>query len=173
MIQQILSHTPLYVWAILAFLVYRGVLASQDREVTLRAMAILPIVMTLLALMGIRGAFGFDGLPALFWLGGVAGGAALAWNLVQAGDIAADPARGTVALRGSWVPMGLMLTIFIMKYAVAILMAVVPALGHDLLFSAPVCALYGLFSGVFIGRLLRSLAVYRQAQQAGAAIQAA
>ena len=34
--QQLFSHTPLYVWAILAFLVYRGVLASRVREVSLR-----------------------------------------------------------------------------------------------------------------------------------------
>ena len=33
MIQQIVSHTPVYVWALLAFLLYRGYLASRDREV--------------------------------------------------------------------------------------------------------------------------------------------
>lgn len=173
MFQQIISHTPLYVWAILAFLVYRGMLASQDREVTLRTMAILPIVMTALALMGIHGAFGLDGMPALFWLAGVAGGAVLAWNLVNAADIGADPARGVLALRGSWAPMLLMLSIFVMKYAVAVSMGVVPALAHDTAFAAGVCALYGLFSGVFIGRLLRNLMVYRQAQLAGVPVHAA
>ena len=44
MLQQIFSHTPLYVWAILGFLVYRGVLASRTREVTLRKLFIVPLV---------------------------------------------------------------------------------------------------------------------------------
>lgn len=164
LITSILSHTPLYVWAILAFLVYRGVQASRDREVTLRTMAILPIVMTALALVGIRSAFGLEGVPALFWLAGVAGGAALAWNLSGAGAIVAHPGRGVLFLRGSWAPLALMMLIFMMKYAVAIALAMMPALGHDTLFASTVCLLYGLFSGLFLGRLLRGAVLYHQAQ---------
>jgi hypothetical protein len=37
MLQQILINTPIWVWALLAFLIYRGVLMSRDRQVTLRA----------------------------------------------------------------------------------------------------------------------------------------
>jgi len=164
MFQQIISHTPLYVWAILAFLVYRGVQASRDREVSLRTMAILPLVMTALALVGIRSAFGLEGVPALFWLAGVAGGAALAWHLTGAGAIIAHPDRGVLFLRGSWAPLALMMLIFMMKYAVAIALAMMPALGHDVLFASVICALYGLFSGLFLGRLLRGVAAYRRAE---------
>lgn len=165
MFQQIISHTPLYVWAILAFLVYRGVQASRDREVTLRTMAILPLVMTALALFGIRSAFGLEGVPALFWLTGVAGGAALAWNMVGKGAIVAHPERGVLFLRGSWAPLALMMLIFVMKYVVAIALAIIPALGHDTLFASAICLLYGLFSGLFLGRLLRGVAAYRQAER--------
>jgi hypothetical protein len=51
-----------------------------------------------------------------------------------------------------------------MKYAVAIALAMMPALGHDTLFASTVCLLYGLFSGLFLGRLLRGVAAYRRAE---------
>ena len=43
----------MYVWAILAFLVYRGVAASRTRTASLRSLFIIPAVMTVLALLQI------------------------------------------------------------------------------------------------------------------------
>jgi hypothetical protein len=48
------SPTPIYVWALLAFLLYRGYLASKDREMSLFKVALIPLVMLGLALAGIR-----------------------------------------------------------------------------------------------------------------------
>lgn len=166
MLQQIISHTPLYVWAILAFLVYRGVLASRTRDVSIKSSVILPLAMLLLSLQGIHSAFGLDGMaPALWLLGGLASGV-LAWRLAAPGAVTADPARGTVRLRGSWLPLVLMMTIFCMKYAVAIAMGFQPALRHATMFVLPVCLLYGVFSGLFAAGLARRVTVYQQARQA-------
>ncbi|APA67304.1 MULTISPECIES: DUF6622 family protein [unclassified Janthinobacterium] len=163
MLQQIFSHTPLYVWAILGFLVYRGVLASRAREVSLRKLCIIPLVMLALSLSGVYGSFGFAGLAPFAWMAGAVTGAALAWTLTDTRHIVVICERGSVRRPGSWLPMALMMSIFCMKYAVAVTLAIVPAYAHAPGFVLPVCAAYGCFSGIFLGGLLRTVAVYRQA----------
>ena len=159
MIGQILSHTPVYVWALLAFLLYRGYLASQDREVTLTKLAIIPAVMLVLALTSIdsHGVLGKAVWAA--WAAGVAVAVALVWTLSK-GEIAVNRAAGTVRQRGSWAPLMLMMAIFITKYTVAVLGAIRPDLMHSLPVSLGVTVLYGLFNGAFIGRLTRYAAAY-------------
>eukprot|EP01133_Synstelium_polycarpum_P021749 gene21749-26126_t len=163
MLQHIFSHTPLYVWAILGFLVYRGVLASRAREVSLRKLCIIPLVMLALSLSGVHGSFGFAGMAPYAWVAGALGGAALAWSLTDARAIVAIPARSSVQRPGSWLPLILMMCIFCMKYAVAVTLAIAPAYAHAAGFIVPVCLAYGCFSGLFLGGLLLTVAVYRQA----------
>ena len=164
MLQQIFSHTPLYVWAILGFLVYRGVLASRAREVSLRKLCIIPLVMLALSLSGVHGSFGFAGMAPYAWVAGALAGAALAWSLTDARAIVAIPARGSVQRPGSWLPLILMMSIFCMKYAVAVTLSIAPAYAHAAGFMLPVCLAYGCFSGLFLGGLLRTVAVYRTVQ---------
>jgi len=160
---QLFSHTPLYVWAILGFLVYRGVLASRTRELSLRKLCMIPLVMLALSLSGVAGSFGMHGIAPYAWATGMLAGTALAWTLGNPRSITAFPERGTVQRVGSWLPLILMLAIFCMKYAVAVTLAVAPAQAHAAGFVLTVCSLYGVFSGIFLGGLLRTLQVYRQA----------
>ncbi|CDG81950.1 DUF6622 family protein [Janthinobacterium agaricidamnosum] len=162
MIRQIIQHTPLYVWAILALLVYRGLAASKQRQISVKKLHIMPVVMLLLSLQGVHGSFGLDGLAPLAWMAGAAAGATLAWRLIDPANISADPRQGVITQPGSWVPLMLMMAIFCMKYIVAVMLAINPAHQHQLVFVIPVCALYGLCSGIFLGSLLRSLAVYHR-----------
>jgi hypothetical protein len=164
MLQQIVTHTPLYVWAILGFLVYRGVLASREREVDVKKLCIIPLVMLALSLQSVRASFGMDGAAPLLWLAGTAAGAVLGWRLSDMAGIAADPARGVLRQPGSWMPLAMMLSIFCLKYALAVSLAVAPSLLQQAVFVATACGLCGLFSGVLLGRLLRSLAVYRRSR---------
>jgi hypothetical protein len=162
MLQQIISHTPTYVWAILAFLIYRGVLACADREISLRSLFIIPAVMLYLSLQDLAAKFGIGGLTGGLWLAGAAGGCALAWSMIDGARIQVSRAAGTVLQRGSVVPLALMLAIFLTKYSVAVLFAMQPALRQNTGFMATVCVLFGLFNGVFVGRLARYLAAWQR-----------
>lgn len=82
------------------------------------------------------------------------------------GVVAADPRRNTVVLRGSWMPLALMMGIFWIKYAVAATLALYPAVGQNIAFALSVRALYGVFNGIFLGRLLLIVAAWRQAHAA-------
>ena len=163
MLQQIIFNTPIWVWAILAFLIYRGMLSSVDREMPLKRVLIIPVIMLALSAQGIVSTFGISTATALSWLPFTAVGAALAWALFRRDSVKALPHKRAVFQSGSWTPMILMMGIFLTKYVVGITLAMQPNHAHELLFAAGVCALYGLFNGVFIGRMLRVFSIYRQA----------
>lgn len=169
MLNQIITHTPVYVWAILAFLIVRGVIALRTRDVAMNKLFILPIVMTALSLLDVAGKFGFGGLALATWLVAAACVTAL---LFQFGGARVSPAAaaGHVIMRGSVWPLVLMMAIFVTKYVTSVAMAVKPALRADTGFMVIVCALFGIFSGYFLGRLARDVKAYRtfQAQVHGA-----
>ena len=162
MLQQILIQTPVYVWAILAFLIYRGVVASKDRVVSYRSVFIIPAVMLMLGANSISRGFGLETLAGAAWLGGMAAGAALAWAL--AGRVTVDRAAGLVTQRGSWLPLALMMAIFCCKYAVSVALAIQPVLRATPGFAIPVCLAFGLFNGIFLGRLLRTVAAWNSSR---------
>lgn len=170
MLTQILAHTPIHVWAILAFLVYRGLIAGRDREVEMRKLCIIPIVMLVLSLQDISAKFGLDGIALAAWVAGVA--IALPPVLLfGANRIAAGTASGTVQVRGSWVPLAMMMAVFFTKYAASAMLAVFPLAHQNALAAGAVCALFGLFNGLFLGRLARDLWAYANLQ-GGAAVPA-
>ncbi len=160
MIAQIISHTPIYVWVILAALIYRGILASTDREMSFGKLLILPAIMPLLALQDIANKFGLSGLTLAAWGAGAALAGAVTWGLF-ANRISAGQ-NGKWLVRGSWVPLGVMMAVFATKYAAAIMLAISPQLRHDTLAIAFLCALFGCFNGIFFGRLARDINGWQQ-----------
>lgn len=154
MLIQILTHTPLYVWAILAFLVYRGVAAMRERLVTPRRLLLVPLLMLALSLQDIAARFGLDGMPALAWALG-AGAAALLVSTCTASRIL--PAAGGARMRGSAAPLAMMLAVFSLKYAASVAWAIAPRLHGDAMFAAALCTLFGVLNGCFLGAMARDL----------------
>lgn len=165
MLQQIVIHTPFHVWLLLAFLVWRGIAASRDRVVPLRQVFVLPAILLALSVHDMAGRFAFAGLPAAGWLAGTLAAAMLAWHCTvpmplpvpMQPERTAGSSTATVMLRGSWLPLVLMLATFATKYTVAVVCIIKPALPDAPLFATAVCTLYGVFNGLFAGRALRCL----------------
>ncbi|QOY95378.1 hypothetical protein IM543_05805 [Massilia sp. UMI-21] len=161
MLQHILANTPVHVWAILAFLIYRGVLASRDRDVTVPRMLVVPVLMLVLALQSIAMQFGVAGVGMLAWAAGIGAAALQRWSFGRSG-VAPGPTSPTLRLRGSWAPLVLMVAIFLIKYVLAVLLAIRPAMASNIAFAAGVCGLLGLCNGCFVGQLARDLAAVRR-----------
>lgn len=153
---QILTHTPLYVWAILAFLIWRGVVELREREIAVRRMFVLPLAMLLLSLHDMAGKFGLGATALAAWTAAFAAAALLAWRFGRM-RVSAGTAPGRVRVAGSALPMVLMLSIFAVKYATSVLLAVRPDLAGQSVVVAVVCAAFGVFNGYFVGRLLRDV----------------
>lgn len=161
MLSNIISHTPVYVWAILAFLVFRGVLALREREVSLPRLTIIPAVMLVLALQSIASRYGLASLAMAAWLLATAAMALQRWTF-GASRIQAGAEPGTLRMGGSWAPLLLMLAVFVIKYALAVVQAVRPQLAQGAGFAMTACCLLGLCNGVFIGQLARDVAAARR-----------
>lgn len=152
MLYQILANTPRWVWVLLLALLWLGLSQAVSRTASLKRITVLPLAMTGLSLYGTVTAFGADPQVLLVWLG--AGSLAMTAVLRQAlpGSTRYDPATQRFTLPGSWLPLSLMMGIFMTKYLVGAVSAMQPALVHDAAFSLSLSALYGAFSGVFLAR---------------------
>jgi hypothetical protein len=162
-IAEILSHTPVWVWVLLAFIVSRGVTALHAREIAPRLALIVPVIFLLWGLSGLlnsRG-LGLDVTLFVVWLaiGGI-GGAVLA-RLTPTPQLL--PATGLLVMPGSAVPLVLILAAFVVKYALAVAITTASdATEHAEMVSIGACV-GGLFAGLFWGR---TLALLRRALQA-------
>jgi len=154
MLQEILTHTPLWVWFILLFLISRGIKASQDRVMSLKSMVILPVFMLLWSLQGIFQHFGSQVPVIICWSVGCLLGLSLVLVFGNKQAIRLLP-DGQIQLRGSWKPMLLLLSLFSIKYVENVLVVINPALKTEIGFVIPTCLTYGLMNGFFLANLMR------------------
>lgn len=155
MLAQIIIHTPAWVWGLLIALLWLGFSQTRTRRVTLRRITVMLVAMTGLSLYGTVSAFGLSAPVLLAWL--VAASALLATVMQRRlpADTGYEPEGRSFTVPGSWVPMVLILGIFLTKYIVGVELAMQPALARDGQFTLIVGALYGVFSGIFAGRAAR------------------
>jgi hypothetical protein len=156
MLGPVLKSTPLWVWGLLAALTALGLSQARTRSASLARIALTPVAMIALSLWGSVSAFGSSPL-----LGSVA--LALAWLTAAAAALVAvapfaalagtryDPATRSFTLPGSWIPMLLILGVFLTKYVVGVELAMQPGLAHDGSYALAVSTIYGAFSGLFAG----------------------
>jgi len=157
MILQILSRTPPWVFALFFLLVALGVQQSRTREIGRPRVALLPAIFLPLSLWGVWSAFGAESLAFAGWIAGVAT-AQLANRYARLPrKVSYDTEARRFRVEGSWVPLGLMMAIFILRYAIAVSIAIQPALAAETAFFAAVGFAYGTASGLFLARALRTL----------------
>jgi uncharacterized membrane protein len=150
---RIVHETPVWVWALLAGLVVLGWVQSRGRTASLGAVSALPVAMAAWGVWGTVNAFGRTPLlPAALALWLLAAGAATALLAQRPAAAWYDRGTRTFDLPGSWTPMALFLAVFLARYAASVQLALAPGLAADPAFALPVATLYGVFSGVFLGR---------------------
>jgi hypothetical protein len=159
----ILSHTPIWVWVLLAFLISRGVAAMRPREVSPSRILIVPLVFLV---WGLTGMFGADDLTlklALF-AGGLLAGLAAGWGLASLLP-APRLSRATrlLAMPGSPVPLILIGLAFMTKYVGTVALALNSDVAVHAEIAAALAAAGGLFAGLFWGRTLGQFARALQA----------
>lgn len=155
MLTQIFSHTPVWVWVLLAALIALGLSQVRDREVSLKRVTILPLVMIAFSATSVMQNAGKHPSVVLVWLIACAVTAMLVLRSQLDSKTHYQASSGMLSVAGSWVPMFLILTIFIGKFALAVFSKVQPEVAQSLNFTTASALIFGALSGVFLGRAAR------------------
>jgi hypothetical protein len=160
----ILQHTPHWVWWLLAALVSIGVSQTHPRHRTLRAATAIPIAMAALSFYGVVSVFAAQSIALVAWAAAVLAALAISHAVGVGSKVRWLAAEQRLLVPGSWVPLALILGLFIIKFGANVMLAMHPDLGIDRLFAVSVSLAYGAFSGIFLARGLAMWRVARQAQ---------
>lgn len=172
MIGPILARTPMWVWFLLAGLLWLGIGMFKGNTFSARRVAILPVAMTGLSLWGTISAFSQStmyGYVLLVWVVAAVVLAAVVGMMPAPAGARYSPRDRTFAVPGSWVPLALIMGIFLVKYVVGVEVSMNPALAHDGSYSLTCGAIYGVFSGIFTGRSIRLARLAMRASAPGSA----
>ena len=152
MIVNILEHTPIWVWMLFAGLLALGLQQTRTREVSKARATILPLIMAALSFRGVLSAFGLVPVALAAWAAGVALSLYFLAPLVGVRGARWLPETNRFVIQGSWIPVILIVGIFLTKYIAGVAMAIHPPLVADTVFAVCVSLVYGAFAGMFWGR---------------------
>lgn len=163
MLQQFVSHTPIWVWALLVFLVTRGISAMKPGETSLGKLAIVPALFTAWGIWSISSRYGAAWEAWALWLVGILAGMGLGWMLLRRSTLTANRATGKLWRSADYSLLPLLLVTFAIKYGFESALAMSPSLAADAGFRAAYLLLSGGFTGVFIGKYCRYISAWRSA----------
>lgn len=168
-IVQIVSHTPVWVWVLFAFLVSRGIKAFKPAEVTPAKLAIVPVLLAGWGLYDLVRLYGV-GVGSLGpWLIALVVGAALGWLILRGRPIGADPARGVILRPADYSVLPLVLIAFGIKYCFGVIAAISPQTVADPGFRLLDLGLSGFLAGIFVGKFATYIQRYLAASARGKA----
>ncbi len=162
---RILQGAPLWVWPLLALLLFLGIRSLRARSTPVASLVALPLAFFGLSLSNLLPLDALAPLRIGVWLAALTVGIAPGWLLVRPDRIAIDRARRRVAVPGSVVPLVLMLAAFVVGFYFGYLFARYPELKSDPLTLAIASTYRGLMSGYFLGQTLRLFRLYLRAPQ--------
>ncbi|MBX3653391.1 MAG: hypothetical protein KIS62_07120 [Ramlibacter sp.] len=155
---QIIGNTPRWVWGLLAALLWLGFSQVLPRSVGLRRVTVMPLAMTVFSAYGLATAFGASGWLTQtvgMWLLAAAAVLLLTWGRSAPAGTRYDAATRRFQMPGSWMPLALIVGIFLTKYIVGVELALQPTLVRDTAFALGIASLYGVFTGLFLARASR------------------
>lgn len=149
---QIVMHTPPWVFALLAGLIVFGLMQVRTRGVPMWLALLLPAAMLVLSLSGVVQYVGPSPAALAAWAAGVAAGTALSLKAIGRNVATYDAAKGRLTVAGSWVPLLVILGIFLVRYAMGVGRAMNFEAARDTTILLAVSVLLGAFSGYFLAR---------------------
>jgi hypothetical protein len=164
-ITNILARTPLWVFPLIAAVIWLGSRSLRERAVPLRLLFVLPAV---LVVMSIGNSFetAAPALPALMgWAVSLLVGGAIGWSTSRA-PRSIDLAAGRIAVPGSVVPLLVCIAIVVWRYVFGYLYGRYPELRADGDYALALIAGSALLGGIMAGRMCRYGVCYWRAASA-------
>lgn len=152
MILDILAHTPSWVWIIFAVLVGLGLKQTQAREITRARVTILPLIFIALSVSGVVRTVASQPLALGAWAMGFVAVMVFARDVVAVRGASWSVRSERFQVPGSWLPLTLIMGLFLIRYGVGVSLALHPALTGDARFTLGYSLVLGAFAGVFWAR---------------------
>ncbi|WP_395007788.1 DUF6622 family protein [Undibacterium sp.] len=156
---QLLTHTPVWVWFLLAGLCFIGFQQSKTRQLSLQRLIILPLVMLGLSLLSLKNSFGLQIAVYFCWICSVLISAWLVSMHRSSANGSYDEGSQLMTVHGSWLPFMLILGMFATRYILNAGLVMQAELAQQSVFSLSIATAFGLFNGAFLGRLLGMLSL--------------
>lgn len=153
-IVEVVRHTPIWAWGILAAIVLLGALQMRDHAMSRLRLLAMPLGMGGYSLWGAAAAFGVQAPVLLGWAAGLSIALASKVRVGRPGQVRAD---GGFAVPGSPLPLLLMLAVFVLRYAVAVSLVLHPTWRVEAGFALSASVAAGFLSGLFAARARRIL----------------
>jgi hypothetical protein len=160
---RIVANTPIWVWVLLAYLLFIGVRALRPGTAPLWRIAIMPTIFFLWGLFSLYQLHGLAPAKVLPWAAALVGGIVVGMLIASLRPIRADKVRHLVRTAGGPLTLVLILLIFTTKYEFGFLHATQPALFAEPRFWLTEIAISGVLAGMFIGRFAGLVRQYRAA----------
>ena len=159
---QMLIHTPIWVFPLLAWLVWQGIKAMRPRTVTIWRSLIVPAVFIVWGLSRLLSRQQDLMWLLIAWLAAAA--VLLVAGLLTAQPLELDHTTGEIKRPGSVLPLIRNVTVFALQYTVAVITAVDP---HDATTAAIAGrVISGGTTGYFLGRTIALLRQYFRQRKA-------
>jgi hypothetical protein len=149
---QIVANTPLWVWPLMAFVLWLGWQGLQPRTVPPWRPALLPLVSVGSSLAGVAQS-AQPALAAVGWTVGLLAALPLGHVIARRRAVRLRPEDGRLEIAGGWFALGFGLSIFAVRYALGVLFGVLPALKAEPLWIGLSGGIGGAVAGIGIGWL--------------------
>ncbi len=148
---QIVAHTPLWVWPLMALVIWLGILGLRTRILPLWRLAILPVLGLAFSLAGI-GQTVRPALALVAWLAALAVGLPFGLWLGRR-RIVRRLDDGRLELAGGWFMLVFGLSIFAVRYTLGVTFGMAPSLKSEAAWIALAGGVGGLVAGIGLGWL--------------------
>lgn len=155
---QVLTHTPFWVWILLAYLVWQGIKAMQPRTTPIWRVLIVPVVFIVWGVSRIGFGQQDSSWPLAAWI--AAALALLPLGVLTPRPFDVDHKTGEIVRPGSAFALIRNVIVFLLQYAVGVISAI--DAGDRALATIIGRAISGATAGYFIGSTIALLLAYRR-----------
>lgn len=153
---QIITHTPIWVWFLLIFLIFRGIKSSHEQEFNLKLSFIFPLVFIIWGFQTICSHFTYIYLSTLTYLVSLAMGGLIGFFIYKRYQHFFLQ-KGKIYKKKSYLPLFIVLINFIVKYISNVILAMHPNFYNILKFNILYTVFGGICAGLFLGGIFTAL----------------
>ncbi|MGC6077577.1 hypothetical protein [Citrobacter portucalensis] len=155
-----LEHTPVWVYLLFAFLLYRGIKARTPATVTLEKLALIPAIFLFWDIYDLITYRDPTLITYIQWTIGIISGAIIGYILINPDRLSRSSAPRSIHRPADYSALPFMLLAFGVKYVLGVLNAIAPDVLRQPAMSTLAIITGGMFAGVFVGKFTRYVSIW-------------